>query len=187
MRLCRNAWHSLSGDLMEDSVELLSSISEPLHMQMRFAMYSRILSWHPFFADLMNEKNSLVRKVTSQAMSMLQLAEGDVVFSRDEEAEPTVYFVVTGKLVYVDAYGEEAPVTDRDYVSEAVLWTDWKHEGDLIARSNVKLALLHARVVHDICRPLMSAAKVHMIPVVNYAQKFVSDLNAAECRTDLAF
>ncbi|CAK8992558.1 unnamed protein product [Durusdinium trenchii] len=155
-RVCRNAKHAISGDLTPESVELLTVISEPLKVELAFDMYSQVLMWVPFFLDLLQENSPIMRPICHRAMSMLLLSTTDVIFSMGEEpAEPKMYIVVSGSLEYTDSYGELAQVTEKAYVAEAVLWTNWKHRGTLTAVSDVKLAMLDAQGFRDICQRFM--------------------------------
>merc|ERR1719221_745329 len=131
-RLCRNAKHAISGDLTPDAVDLLHVVSEPLKIEMHYEMYSRILAWHPFFLDYLNENNQVMRRVCHQAMAILLLASGDVVFTRGEEpADPKMYIIVSGQLEYSDAYGDTTILVERQWIAEATVWTLWRHRGTL--------------------------------------------------------
>eukprot|EP00435_Cladocopium_sp_Y103_P041811 s2450_g11.t1 len=169
-RLCRSAKHAISGDLTPDSVQLLAVISEPLKMEMHFEMYSRLLLYQPFFKDLLTEGNQLVRRVCHQAMGILLLAHGDVVFENEEEpSEPKLYLVASGTLDYTDSYGEAG----------------WKHRGTLVAISDVKMAMLDATSFQDICRQAISKKNPACLPIIGYALEFVMELNQRSFPTDL--
>lgn len=116
---------------------------------------------------------------------MLLLSTTDVIFSMGEEpAEPKMYIVVSGSLEYTDSYGELAQVTEKAYVAEAVLWTNWKHRGTLTAVSDVKLAMLDAQGFRDICQRFMRRSEA-ALRIVQYANTFVDELNRQEFKTDL--
>lgn len=169
-RLCRSAKHAISGDLTPDSVQLLAVISEPLKMQMHFEMYSRLLLYQPFFKDLLTEGNQLVRRICHQAMGILLLAHGDVVFEVEEEpSEPKLYLVASGALDYTDSYGEVEKVYDKCWIAEPVLWTRWKHRGTLVAISDVKMAMLDATSFQEICRQAISKKNPACLPIIAYA------------------
>eukprot|EP00933_Yihiella_yeosuensis_P041049 TRINITY_DN35495_c0_g1_i1.p1 TRINITY_DN35495_c0_g1~~TRINITY_DN35495_c0_g1_i1.p1 ORF type:complete len:820 (-),score=120.67 TRINITY_DN35495_c0_g1_i1:80-2539(-) len=185
-RLCRNASHAISGELTADSVELLGVISEPLKIQMHFEMYHRVLTMHPLFQDLVSEDSQVIRRICHQAMSMILLASGDIIFSRGEEpAEPKMYFIVSGKLDYLDSYGETAVVEERQWLCEAVLWTHWRHRGTLTATSDVKMAMLDADMFHTICRRLIKEKKPDCQTIVSYATSFLEELNKEPYPMDL--
>lgn len=185
-RLCRSAKHAISGDLTPDSVQLLAVISEPLKMQMHFEMYSRLLLYQPFFKDLLTEGNQLVRRICHQAMGILLLAHGDVVFEVEEEpSEPKLYLVASGALDYTDSYGEVEKVYDKCWIAEPVLWTRWKHRGTLVAISDVKMAMLDATSFQEICRQAISKKNPACLPIIAYALEFVKELNERSFPTDL--
>ena len=185
-RLCRSAKHAISGDLTPDSVQLLTVISEPLKMQMHFEMYSRLLLHHPFFKDLLTEGNQLVRRVCHQAMGILLLTNGDVVFEVEEEpSEPKLYLVASGSLDYTDSYGEVEKVVDKCWIAEPVLWTKWKHRGTLVASSDVKMAMLDATSFQELCRQAISRKNPACLPIIAYALEFVKELNQRSFPTDL--
>lgn len=185
-RLCRNANHAISGDLTSDSVELLSVISEPLMIEMHFEIYSRMLSWHPFLNDLLCQGNPIMRPVCHRAMSMLLLASSDVVFSIGEEPnDPKMYIVVSGTLSYNDMYGENIEVTERQYLSEACLWTNWRHKGTLTATSDVKMTLLDATSFQDICKRGMRKDSAAALVLLQYASDYMNDLNKNTGSSDL--
>ncbi|CAE8592031.1 unnamed protein product [Polarella glacialis] len=186
-RVCRNAKHAISGDLTPDTVDLLGVISEPLKIEMHFEIYSRILAWHPFFHDYLTDSTGgqVMRRVCHQAMSMLLLASGDVVFSSGEEpSDPKMYIVVSGQLGYLDSYGETTVLHERMWAAEAAIWTQWKHRGTLTATSDVKLALLDAETFQYICKRQMKKQKKGFTPK-RYASEFVEEMNNVDDLTDI--
>lgn len=187
-RLCRNANHAISGDLTADAVELLSVISEPLQVEMHFAIFSRILIWHPLFKDLLGDPESmqLVRRVCNKAMSTLLLAQGDMVFGMGEEpTEPKMYIVVSGRLEYTDAYRESTEVVEKSWLAEAVLWTHWKHQGTLTVEIDAKLVALDAHTFQEISKRQIKKRNPVCLTLLRYAADFVAELNREDMLTDL--
>jgi len=184
-RVCRNAKHAISGDLTPESVELLHVISEPLKIELSFDMYSQVLMWHPFFLECLQHVGPMMRPVCNRAMSMLLLSSTDVIFNLGEEPqEPKMYIVVNGTLEYTDQYGEVTMVGERRCLSEAALWTTWKHRGTLTAASDAKLAMLDVQGFIDISQRFMRKSDAG-IKIVDYAVQFVRDLNKMEEKNDL--
>lgn len=187
-RLCRNANHAISGDLTPDAVELLSVISEPLQVEMHFAIFSKVLVWHPLFKDLLGDPESiqLVRRVCNKAMSTLLLAQGDMVFGMGEEpTEPKMYIVVSGRLEYTDAYGESSEVVEKSWLAEAVLWTHWKHQGTLTVEIDAKLVALDAHTFQEISKRQIKKRNPVCLTLLRYAADFVAELNREDMLTDL--
>merc|ERR1711879_1143128 len=67
-------------------------------------------------------------------------AEHDNVFTAGEEAR-RMYFIKRGDLIYtgVDRSKLNPPPKPREWVGEAVLWTAWRHQGDLLSDSTSDL------------------------------------------------
>lgn len=185
-RLCRSATQAISGDLQPESVDLLHVVSEPLRIEMHYEMYSRILGFHPFFVDFMNQGNQAIRRVCHSCMSMLLLDAGDVLFNDgDEPADPKMYFVCSGVLKYVDKYGEPTDVVEKMYVSEAALWTLWRHQGTLTAHCDSKLAVLEAEQFQDVCETYMRKSRGVGFNPKAYAAAYVNELNETTEWSDL--
>lgn len=185
-RVCRNAKHAISGDLTPESVELLHVISEPLKIELSFDMYSQVLQTHHFFLELLQQLGPMMRPVCHRAMSMLLLSSTDVIFSLgDLPPEPKMYIVVSGTLEYTDSYGEVTMVGEKRCVSEASLWTTWKHRGTLTALSDAKLAMLDVQGFIDISQRFMRKSDAAGVKIVKYASQFVKDLNKSEEKNDL--
>lgn len=186
-RICRSAKHAISGDLTPESVELLSVVSEPLKVEMHYQMYSPILLHHPFFSDAISEAPLVIQRVCHNALSTLQLSAGDVVFTAGEiPADPHMYFCSAGVLEYCKPDEEAVLITEKMWVSEAALWTSWRHQGQLVATGEVKVAAIDAQAFTDICRRWMKKSKGTFTPKT-YAAKFVEQLNEQTSLTDLSF
>lgn len=185
-RVCRNAKHAVSGDLTPDAVELLNVISEPLKVEMHFEIYSRVLRWHHFFNDLLLQGSQVMRPVCHRAMSVILLASGDIVFNLGEEPpDPKMYMVVSGTLEYTDSYGEVTAVEEKAPVSEACLWTNWRHRGTLTANSDVKMAMLDALAFQDICKRNMRKNNDSTLVIMQYAANYVAELKRQQTLSDL--
>lgn len=186
-RVCRNAKHAISGDLTPDTVDLLHVVSEPLKIEMHNEMYSPVLSCHPLFHELINTLPHQMRRICHLAMSTLWLASGDILFSKGEEAsEPKMCFVMSGNLDYIDRYGTTHAITEKMWLSEAVLWTSWKYMGTLIATNDVKLALLDAITFQETCHKFMKKSRKHGLRLKSYARAFLNELNDSSNKSDLS-
>lgn len=187
-RLCRSAKHAISGDLQPESVDLMHVVSEPLKMEMHFEMYSRLLCNHPFFADFFARGDQVMRRVCHSCMSMLLLDSGDVLFRRgDEPAEGRMYFVFSGILEYVDKYHEKHKVLEKAWLSEAALWSTWKHQGVLTAITDAKLAVLDSDGFQEVVFAYMKKSRSSGFNPKIYAQQFIDGMNTCDTEwSDLA-
>jgi hypothetical protein len=186
-RLCRNASHAISGDLTADTVDLLHVISEPLKVEMHFAMFSRVITNHPFFSDLLLQSQVLIRRICHSGMTMLLVMERDVVFFRDEEpVEQKMYFSCKGQLEYTDVFGEKTKVTDNQWVAEAALWTPWRHRGTLIAITDAKMIMVDSQAFQDLAQGAMKKSKTISRALKKYAHQYIHELNRASDVSDLS-
>jgi len=180
LRLKRNAHHALLERrkiIPEDCVELVSYISEPLRVELRFEIYSPPLKAHPFFMSYIRECPNVMKKVCHSAMSMCLVSAGDTVFFAGESpANPVLYFVNRGVMQYTAANSATLLVSEGSWLCEASLWTTWTHCGNLSALQDCRLYKLDTREFQAISIQF-EHGDFHP---VKYADKFVEALNAAD-------
>jgi len=176
MRIQRNALHSLSDQqffLPEASVDLLQVVSEPLRVELHYEVYLPMFAPHPFFACYSEECPQVMRGVCHRAMSMAIVSRGDVVFYTGEiPANPKMFMVCTGVLKYTGAVTRS--VVEKEWISEACLWTEWIHRGELVAHKDCRLGLLDAQSFQH----TVSQFHRQSFDVKAYAEEFVNELNS---------
>jgi len=176
-RVQRNARHALKEQKRhtpESSVELMALISDPLRSEIRYEVFSPMIILHPFF-HLYNWVNPVgVRHICHTAVKSVSLSRGDVIFSEFEvPVSPRMFFVTSGRMVYVRCTESQQRVQARQWVAEAVLWTRWAHRGTLRALTECRLLSMDAQHVASI---MSTFPTCHGL---NYAMKFVAGLNKA--------
>jgi len=176
MRVMHNAQHALmeTQRFMEESrVELLNIISEPLRAELHFELYAPVLAVHPFFRCFIDACPQVMTKLCHKAMSQLLVSTGDVLFMPGEvPSPPRMFFVCSGELSYHYVNGAVVYVQAGQWLSEAVLWASWTHQGMLKAASDCRLVLLDANIfVH------LSEVFDHDFDVRKYARTFVECMN----------
>lgn len=190
LRVQRNAQHALLEQqraMPEANVELLQLVSVPLQVEIHLEMYTPHLSIHPFFQEYIEVVPQVMRKVCHMGAQMHSICSGDVIFSAGEiPSEPKMYIVCNGLLVYNRGI-EEIKVTERQWVAEPVLWTDWVHLGDLISTGDCRLCSLDAIVFQRLAQNFDHAAC--LLDPAEYAAHFVKALNSIRGPdlTDLGF
>jgi len=187
MRVMHNAQHALAETqrFMEESrVELLSIISEPLRVELHFELYSPVLAVHPFFRCFIDACPQVMKKVCHKAMSQLLVSNGDIVFMPGEVPSPPRMIVVcSGELSYTYVTGAIAYVQAGQWLSEAVLWVPWTHQGMLKATKDCRLCILDAHKFFQITENFD-----HDFDVRTYAKAFVNCMNCGEIdASDLPF
>lgn len=121
--------------VQEGNLTILEKLSRPLQNELTHEMSAPVLLRHPFFGRLCKEMEVVMHRLCGIALRQHTLATMDVVFEANEEAR-WMYFVKSGDFEYKVRVGTRVrnpPVRPCDWVSEAVLWTHWRHLGTLRA------------------------------------------------------
>jgi hypothetical protein len=187
LRVQRSAQHAISGELSEDTVDLLAVISEPLKIEMHWEIYSPMFHPHAFFHELMMEVPYLMHKICHHATSALILQEGDVAFRAGEiPSEPRMYIVAKGSLEYLcTSLVEPKIVHSKACLAEGTLWTTWMHYGTLTAIDDAKLVAVDAANFQDIISRSPKDFSEDGVDPRAYAADFVHRLNQSSEVNDL--
>lgn len=182
-RVQENAMHVLmrqQSQTPEESVELMSLISDPLRMEVHFEIFSPLFVSHPLFHGLMSVDDTLIRQLCHRAMKTVDVACGDVLFSQGETSqEPKMLFVITGTLEYTVDAVDFVTIKSKDWITEHALWTDWVYHGLLAASSTCTVACLDAVVFEQVSNAELP------INFAEYAKAFVRLVNNQTAPTDL--
>lgn len=174
----RNAQYAVSEQnrhAPESSIELLALISDPLRCELHYEVHAHVLLVHPFFRAYKDVNPTGTRKICHQAVTPHNFTSGDIVFAEGETpAVPKLYLVARGKLLYVqDDAKRQHTVTAGHWLSEGVLWTDWRHQGTLCALTECRLLSVDAQKFHSIL------SKFPSINIRQYAVEFCKSLSAS--------
>jgi len=188
-RYLEYAYQKQKGKVQEHEVKLLALLSEPLRLELKHETFSHYLAGHPLFY-LCSEQ----ARVFGKALSATSLAQGDLIFACGEKAKK-VTFLTGGCLEYtlgdkVDCNGKTCSTAGgRDYmfegmwISEAVLWTEWHHLGDLQAMTECQVITVESKQFGEAVQvnaPMWMAVR-------KYAERFIDALNGIDLEdlTDL--
>jgi len=168
--------------IQEGSVTILSGLSEALKDEMSHQMNSPHLVNHPLFLNIDTNMKAVMQRLCGTVLKNHALAEKEVVFHWGDVAT-RMYFLKYGSFVYTKLDGMQVspPLGPKDWVGEPVLWTSWRHQGDLMTNDASELisaepiAFLQVMSVHP--RPWYFAK--------HYAAAFVRMLNSID-RLDLS-
>jgi len=160
--------------VQESGVTMLLLLPEPLRQELVYEMKTPLLKGHPIFLHMINFSTRTMRQVCRLALKSHSLASEDVMFGFGEKAE-RMYFVVSGILSYTKRTGHKLkpPVTEKDWVSEATLWTSWRHMGELRANQKSDLVSVDAARLFEIIGANYEAWSI----ASEYASLFVEGLN----------
>jgi hypothetical protein len=168
---------------------LMKMLPKDMMMDVRFEVYSPILSLNVFFRKLTEDFVRTLRDICYDNLAELSPFQGDVVFTKGD-ACVHMLFVMTGDFCYTfgrstDAWSQlcfssrskipdsATPVKPGHWLSEAALWTSWQHCGELCAKEEGSLLALRVE-------EFISTMKRHdeaMVDVAGYAKNFVEELN----------
>jgi len=176
-RVMRNATHAIKEqkrNMPEKSVELLTLLSQPLHVEMRWEVHGPVLRWHPFFSKYSQLNAAAMRQVCYAAVSRLSLMQGDVLLTDGEMPDnPQMFFVLGGTLLYILDGRKPHRFLEGHWANEPVLWAPWVHRGLLRASMDTSLLCLDAKQFQVIARQFRTE---NFYPA-HYAAEFVAQLN----------
>jgi len=136
-RILKFVEHQLSAQqrlVQAGSVRTLSQLSEALQNELMNEIYSPHLAHHCFFLRLMQEMNVMMHRICRKAVRAQSVASGDVIFNVGYTAK-SMFFLKHGDIKYKHMAGRalDPPIGLTEWLSEAVLWTFWRHHGQLAA------------------------------------------------------
>lgn len=177
-RITKHAKSKISHEkrnLPEASVDLLGIISEPLQQELHMEMHLPMLSGHPFFCVMCKRCPNLVRKICHTAITRSTCMSGDIVFVENEvHLAPKMFFVVSGRLAYLQRAKEVKPMWRPSWACEAVLWTKWTTVGALMAAEDSSLIAIDS---YDFQRICTSDSEVDSGFIKSYAKCYCDELN----------
>lgn len=115
-------------------IKVLEGLSESLQNELTHQMHSPHLLEHPFFRYLNDEMEVVMHRLCRLALRQQSYATREYVFGAGDEAKK-MYFVKSGTLDYttMDRTTLKPGPQPKEWLSEALLWTSWRHQGDLLA------------------------------------------------------
>eukprot|EP00929_Paragymnodinium_shiwhaense_P080101 TRINITY_DN41752_c0_g1_i1.p1 TRINITY_DN41752_c0_g1~~TRINITY_DN41752_c0_g1_i1.p1 ORF type:complete len:493 (-),score=95.14 TRINITY_DN41752_c0_g1_i1:97-1575(-) len=137
------------------SISLFSGLSEELRQELAHQLNHPFLTSNHVFFNYM-ERNMLVvmQRLCHKGLSTKGYAEKEVVFSAGEAAS-NMFVVKQGSCVYsyTDKFAHhqlEPPLQKMDQLCEPILWTSWRHRGELMADTPLDLVLLSPDIFLEI-------------------------------------
>jgi hypothetical protein len=132
-------------------VVLIPRLSPYIRAQLTTEIFSQSLGVHPFFARLISGNHSVMDHICTQCVEVTALACGDVAFVGGQVAH-FMYLITGGVLDYIpisDQHGW-AKVEKGQWISEAVFWTRWMHQGQMQASVESKAMTIDGAKLRDI-------------------------------------
>eukprot|EP00929_Paragymnodinium_shiwhaense_P040423 TRINITY_DN21108_c0_g1_i3.p1 TRINITY_DN21108_c0_g1~~TRINITY_DN21108_c0_g1_i3.p1 ORF type:complete len:784 (-),score=182.65 TRINITY_DN21108_c0_g1_i3:170-2521(-) len=168
-------------EVPSSKVQILSLLSEQLNDELQCAITLPFIEAHPLFRHISETWHMTMNRLSRAAISRKSLARNDTLFFVGDMCA-CIYFVVSGELHYTTRDDDDGIlVTTECYMCEPVLWTYWRHRGELQATTECDLILIDAKNFHKVIfgNPLLWA------DVANYAHRLVEWLNQEENLCDV--
>jgi len=111
-------------------VLLIPKLSDHLRAELFNELYSAPLRKHPLFERLQAGYRSVMDEICSTCLVSLSLARGDIAFEGGQVAR-FMFLCDDGEMSYTPVAKQLDAIMlhPGDWVSEAVLWTNWTHQG----------------------------------------------------------
>jgi hypothetical protein len=173
LRNARAAMRSRRQQMPESSAGIEELVSLALRTELHFEMYSPYIKPHPFFSEFIKDNAHVARRVCHFSMSVCFNSTHDVVFHFGEEADHMI-FINRGTVKYVWGTGHQKMLSEGGWLSEAVLWTHWTHQGVLTSEDDSRCFNLSAASFQEVVNKF---ALTNFDPE-EYAAAFVESLRS---------
>uniref|UniRef100_A0A7S4UQ32 Ion transport domain-containing protein n=1 Tax=Alexandrium monilatum TaxID=311494 RepID=A0A7S4UQ32_9DINO len=163
-----------SNRVQSHQIKVLAGLSESLENELTHQMHSPHLLEHPFFHYLNDQMQVVMHRICRLALKPQSYAWKEFVFGAGDEAS-RAFFVKSGQLGYtrMDGTTLDPPPQTKECISEALLWTQWRHQGDL-------LSMIESELISVDPNQFTQVMCIHPRPwhyAKQYAGRFVSFLN----------
>ncbi|CAK9027483.1 unnamed protein product [Durusdinium trenchii] len=165
---------------------ILDYLSKSLQAELLLARYRQQLSKMAYLRPLLRngflslQESKTLQTLASQAVSMHDVAEDDVIFCSGHAASYS-YFVAHGSMLYLQNNSPERQAPNDSWIAEMCLWSTWTHVGDLMCHSFCKVLAIH---VTEFCN-IISGETSMQVRAHHYATAYVEKLNVAQNVNDL--
>lgn len=158
----------------EVDLPVFDSLPDSVVIELHFQVYGPYLVQHPFFFQLAETNGPFVNCVCHQAVSDAYIMPESHVFESGAEAS-SMYVLRDGRALYSMYLGQEVPtkVKPGHMVSEAALWSPWRHRGTLSAKGHCTFMVLNSAKFREIAEVDETAC----IRCRKYAQAFMPKIS----------
>jgi hypothetical protein len=178
-RVIRYAEHVIRPKLRKvpkEEVQMFQMLPDSLFMDVILEIYDQDLEVHPLFEDLLQSQRNLMQYLCRDAIQEIMLSQYGELFGPGQIAGQ-MYFMRQGLLTYCCRHLDERKHVGRNenekWIAEAVLWTNWVHQGTCEAETeSTVIALCNKKFVELACRYRSS-----LWGLKAYGRAFVREMN----------
>jgi hypothetical protein len=178
-RLIRYAEHVIRPKLRKvpkEEVQMLHMLPASLFMDVNLEIYDQDLEVHPLFADLLQSQRGLMQYLCRDAIQEIMLSQYGELFGPGQIAGQ-MYFMREGRLTYwcrhLDEKTHVGKEDDHKWLGEAVLWTNWVHQGSCEAETESTVIALSSKKFVE----LASKYRSSLWALQAYGRAFVREMN----------
>ncbi|CAK0848238.1 unnamed protein product [Prorocentrum cordatum] len=165
--------------LHENDLPQLQLLPDSLRSELHLEMYKPILYSHGFFCVAMEADSSCLEEICHHAGSPVNVRHHKDLFEADSEAH-SAFYLTSGTGMYTLKYTKEtAKVSECQWLVEAALWLQWRHQGTVYAKTSLQGVRLDSAKFR---RPGGSPRGVRFI-CMKYAQEYLRLLEAHDSNT----
>mmetsp|Transcript_92954 Transcript_92954/g.240123 ORF Transcript_92954/g.240123 Transcript_92954/m.240123 type:complete len:784 (-) Transcript_92954:145-2496(-) len=141
--------------LHPSKVQFLTLLSGPLHIELQMELFSPRLTVHPFFKKYAEVCMSAIRELSVKAVCNQHYAKTDTIYHRSVQAH-NMYFIVEGSALYhfhsrkMEGVKRTVKLEKDQWCSEAVLWMQWVHSGEMKALTESNIIALNAAKFREV-------------------------------------
>lgn len=160
-------------------VALLKMLSLSLRQELHLAVVMPDIDHHCLFNRLRLKYTNNLQVMVQNAMGRESFAWGDPIFEQGHQAK-AMYFLVRGVVEYQHPgkdQREAEKFESRHAISEAALWTDWKHHGRLVAAIECEMLLVEVQKFRNDVKAQSSNNPNLAKLVSRYAKAYVDEFN----------
>jgi len=152
----------------QSQVSVIKELSEALRNELLYCTHSPLLMGHHFFKTIDLEMEIVMHKICS-VLKGRSIAEQENVFAAGDIATHTFFTWGTNLTYNPISGGKVIMAMAKECISEAALWVDWRHQGDLEAVCDLELFELDPK---DFIKTMQTHPKPWFY-AVTYARKFL--------------
>jgi len=160
--------------VQDKKLAILNGLSDALYNELNYQVHSPYLVYHPYFQYLRTSIKVCLQKICRFSIKLQSYADSEIVFNNGDVAQ-NMFFIRSGTVDYIRPDGSELqpPLEEKEWFSEPVLWTEWRHQGTMSAQVDCELFVVDPTV-------FATAVCGHPTPFEftrRYAFEFVIELN----------
>jgi hypothetical protein len=162
---------------------IIDTLSEPLKHLLAWSLWKTSVKSHVLFKELADKRSELMHELCTEAFDGTAFGEDDVIFQPGQAGR---YMYIGGGhddpsrsiLTYIRQRKVERLSVSTVFIAEAVLWTNWKHEGKLTANQPLVMLRVKWKQFGEVVEQDAAAFRVARA----HCERFLKELDAGRVK-----